>query len=102
MVLPNAEHAIIDRAKLEDTCCPPAIRSDGSKLDSLNAFSADRWEALERAIREQHLTQDAEAGPADAFGQPFTIRAILEVTDGGLGGRRACGSSVPARRVCAL
>lgn len=32
---------------------------------------------LEQALREQHLDQPAEAGPVEAFGQPFIIRAIL-------------------------
>lgn len=33
---------------------------------------------FEQALRVQHLSQDAESGIPDGFGQPFTIRAILQ------------------------
>jgi hypothetical protein len=80
VLLPNAEHAIIDRAKLEDyllSFSHPVGRFKARFFAGLG-FSADRWDILERAFRVQHLSQDADAGVADGFGQPFTIRAILQ------------------------
>lgn len=80
MLLPNAERAIIDRTKLEDyllSFSHPVGRFKARFFAGLG-FSADRWDGLEQALRAQHLGQDAEAGVPDDFGQPFTIRAILQ------------------------
>lgn len=80
VLLPNAEHAIIDRAKLKDyllSFSHPVGRFKARFFAGLG-FSADRWDILEQAFRVQHLSQDAEAGVEDGFGQPFTIRAILQ------------------------
>ena len=79
VLLPNAEHAIIERVKLKDyvlSFSHPVGRFKARFFAGLD-FSADRWDVLEQALRTQHLSQDAEAGVPDAFGQPFTIRAIL-------------------------
>ncbi len=92
MLLPNAEHAIIERAKLEDyvlSFSHPVGRFKARFFAGLG-FSADRWDVLEQTLRTQHLSQDAEAGVPDAFGQPFTIRAILR----GPAGRSALVVSV--------
>ena len=35
-------------------------------------------DTLDRAFRAQHLSQHAAPGVPDGFGQPFTIRAILQ------------------------
>jgi hypothetical protein len=80
VLLPNAEHAIIERAKLEDyllSFSHPVGRFKARFFAGLD-FSADRWGTLHEALRAQHLTQDAEAGVPDGFGQSFTIRAILQ------------------------
>ena len=80
MLLPHAEHAIIERAKLEDyllSFSHPVGRFKARFFAGLG-FSADRWSILEQAFRAQQVTQEAEAGVPDGFGQPFTIRAILQ------------------------
>lgn len=80
MLLPNAEHAIIERAKLEDyllSFSHPIGRFKARFFAGLG-FSAERWDTLEQALRAQHLGHDAAPGVADGFGQPFTIRAILQ------------------------
>jgi hypothetical protein len=80
VLLPNAEHAIIERAKLEGyllSLSHPVGRFKARFFVGLG-FSAGRWVAFEQAIRAQHLNQEAEAGVPDGFGQPFTIRAILQ------------------------
>ena len=80
MLLPNAEFAIIERAKFEEyllSFSHPVGRFKARFFAGLG-FSADRWDILEQAFRVQHLSQDADAGVPDGFGQPFTIRAILQ------------------------
>ena len=79
MDLPNANLAIIDRAKLEGY-----LLSAGHPVGRFKArffarlgFTASEWRLFAQALREQHLAQAAEAGPVDAFGQSFTIRAML-------------------------
>lgn len=92
MLLPHAEHAIIERAKLEDyvlSFSHPVGRFKARFFAGLG-FSAERWDALEQAFRAQHLGQDAVPGVPDDFGQPFTIRAILQ----GPAGRSAVVVSV--------
>ena len=40
-------------------------------------FSSDKWQELEQAFRVQHLTQEAELGESDRYGQKYRIHAIL-------------------------
>jgi hypothetical protein len=72
-------------AKLTDYLLSPARPVGRFKARFFNrvGFRADTWEVLEQALREQHvLVADAEAGEPEAFGQPFTIRAILRGPNG--------------------
>lgn len=41
-------------------------------------FTAANAEEFAAALRSQHLTEPATAGTAEAFGQAYTIRAILK------------------------
>lgn len=80
MLLPNADRAEIDPAKLRDYLLSsdhPLGRFKARFFGALG-FSADRWEQLEAALRAQHLTQDAEPTSIATHGQKFTIRAILK------------------------
>jgi hypothetical protein len=80
VLLPNAEHAIIDGNKLQDyllSVSHPIGRFKARFFAGLG-FSTERWETLDQALRTQHLNQDADPGVPDDFGQPFTIRAILQ------------------------
>ncbi len=80
MLLPNAERAIIDPPKLHDYVLS-ASHSVGrfkARFFAALGFTSNNWRDLESALREQHLSQPALAEPAEALGQPFTIRAILK------------------------
>lgn len=84
MLLPNAERAEIDAAKLRDYLLSPQHPLGRFKARFFGAlgFAADRWEELESALRSQHLTQESEPPSYDALGQKFTIRAILKGPNG--------------------
>ncbi len=80
MLLPNADNAVIDRAKLRAYLLStehPHGRFKARVFGALG-FTADRWEELEAALRTQYLTQDAEpSAVVSGDGRKFTIRAIL-------------------------
>ena len=80
MRLPNVDHAIIDRAKLEGYLLSevhPVGRFKARFFASLG-FTAHNWREFDAALRSQHLSESATPGPVEAFGQSFTIRAILK------------------------
>ena len=80
MRLPNADQAIIERVKLEGYVLAdahPVGRFKARFFASLG-FTAHNWRELEAVLRSQHLPEPATPGPVEAFGQPFTIRAILK------------------------
>lgn len=92
MLIPNADRATIEPAKLRDYLLSgthPIGRFKARFFVALG-FSADRWGELAEALRIQHLTHDAEPGQATVHGQKFTIRAILN----GPAGRSATVVSV--------
>ena len=79
-MLPKAERAIIDPAKLHGyvlSAGHPVGRFKARFFAALG-FTADNWRDLDTALRVQHLTQPAAAEAVDALGQSFTIRAILK------------------------
>jgi len=84
VLLPNAERAEIESAKLRDYLLSTAHPLGRFKARFFGAlgFTTARWEELEAAFREQHLTRDAEPGPAAAHGQKYTIQAILKGPNG--------------------
>ena len=78
--MPNADHAIIEQGKLEGYLLSevhPVGRFKARFFAGLG-FTADNWRELDAALRSQHLPESATPGPFDAFGQSFTIRAILK------------------------
>jgi hypothetical protein len=78
--LPNADHAIIEQGKLEGYLLSelhPVGRFKARFFASLG-FTAHNWRELDTALRSQHLPESATSGPVEAFGQSFTIRAILK------------------------
>ena len=88
MRLPHPERAIIDQAKLEHyllSAHHPLGRFKARFFASLG-FAAENWSELERAFREQHLTEEAEPAETTEYGQAFIVRAIL---------RGPTGSSAP-------
>ena len=79
MLIPNADRARIDPAKLRDyllSATHPVWRFKARFFATLG-FTLDRWEELAEALRIQHLTQDAEPGSLTDHGQMYTIRAML-------------------------
>ncbi len=79
MLLPSANAAIIDPAKLHAYLLSPNHPVGRFKARFFNAlgFSTERWPELESALRVQHLTQDAELTEPGPHGQSYAIRAIL-------------------------
>ncbi len=78
--MPNADHAIIEQSKLEGYLLSevhPVGRFKARFFASLG-FTAGNWRELDAALRSQHLPESATPGPVEAFGQSFTIRAILK------------------------
>jgi hypothetical protein len=82
--LPNGEQAIIDAAKLRDYLLSfehPIGRFKARFFRRLG-FERDEWQRLAKALREQHLPQDAVLAEITEHGQLFTIRAILRGQSG--------------------
>ena len=79
MLLPNAERSEIDQKKLQTYLLSPThpVGRFKARFFAALGYSSDHWLTFEADLRLQHLTQHAVAGPESAFGQPFTIRAIL-------------------------
>jgi hypothetical protein len=78
--LPNASHTIIEQGKLEGYLLSelhPVGRFKARFFASLG-FTAHNWRELDTALRSQHLSEAATPGAVEAFGQSFTIRAILK------------------------
>jgi hypothetical protein len=84
VLLPNADEAVIDRAKLRDYLLSTTHPLGRFKARFFNAlgFTADNWQELASALRTQHLTQEMAPVPAIQSGQKFTIRAILTGPNG--------------------
>jgi hypothetical protein len=79
VLLPNAKQAVIDPAKLHGyllSASHPVGRFKARFFTALG-FGADRWQELEAALREQHLSQDAELSEVAATGSFYAIPAIL-------------------------
>jgi hypothetical protein len=79
VLVPNRERAVIDPLKLHGyllSTTHPIGRFKAQFFATLG-FTADRWRELEVALRD-HLSEEAELGLQEAFGQFYTIRAILK------------------------
>ena len=84
MILPNVDRTIIDRTKVRHYILSPdhPIGRFKARFFAQLGFSVDEWDRLERALREQHLTKDAESAGMNEFGQTFTIHATLKGPSG--------------------
>ena len=83
-MLPNAEQAIIDPVKLHGyllSTSHPIGRFKAAFFARLG-YTATNWGALDRALREQHLTQPARLVETTRHGRKFEIRAILKGPSG--------------------
>lgn len=76
MKLPNAERAFIDIEKFRDYCLYPQ-RSRGKNkarvFASALGLTTNDSEFLRDAVLEAILSQDAETGEHDEFGQRYTV-----------------------------
>jgi hypothetical protein len=78
-MLPNADQAVIDAIKLHGyllSTSHPIGRFKAAFFAKLGYTSAN-WQALDSALREQHLTQRARPLETTGHGQKYEIRAIL-------------------------
>lgn len=77
--IPSPERARIDPRKLRDYALNPMHESGRYKAAffAQMGYTAVNWRKMERDIREQHLTQPAEAGQPSPFGQKYTVTAPL-------------------------
>lgn len=61
MLLPKADEAVIDPAKIRDYLLSPEhpVGRFKARFFAALGFRRDRWEELASALRTQHLTQEA-------------------------------------------
>lgn len=80
MRIPNAEHAIVDIRKLRDYCLNPQNEEGKHKAHQFYVkigMRVDNAEELRDALLQAVLTNDAELGKNDVYGQRYTIDFTL-------------------------
>ena len=79
MQIPNADRAVIEPAKLHGYLLSPSHPIGRFKAAFFLAlgYTSEDWRQLEVDLRSQHLSQDATPGERSAYGQKYTIRAML-------------------------
>ena len=77
MKLPGADQAVIPTEKLRDYLLSPQHARGSSKAVFFAAlgYTRDNWMALEQALREQHLTLDAQEVELTEWGRMQIGRA---------------------------
>src|SRR5438034_8832294 len=79
MLLPNADCAVIDGAKIHGYLLAhrhPIGRFKAAFFRTLG-YSLQDWRSLEEDLRSQHLPSDAIPGQSNPYGQKYSIRATL-------------------------
>jgi hypothetical protein len=84
VLLPNADRAVIEDAKVRDYLLAPAHPVGRFKSVFFRAlgFSPDQWEVLRDALLDIGRGGDAAPGQPSPFGQKFEIRATLHGPSG--------------------
>jgi hypothetical protein len=79
MKLPNAEHAVIQQAKVERYLLDPDHPYGGAKARLLSSlgYSADNWRQLAADLRAMHLSEDVVLIRRTAWGVRYEIVAPL-------------------------
>ena len=79
MKLPNAEHALVDPAKVRDYLLSPEHPVGRAKARFFAAlgFSRDGWPVLREALLA-HAQGEAELGEGSPYGQKYAVRGILQ------------------------
>ena len=79
MLIPNADRAVIEPAKLHDYLLSrthPVGRFKAAFFQALGYASED-WRQLEADLRRQHLSKEAVDDEPTPYGRKFVIRATL-------------------------
>lgn len=84
MRIPSTEDASIPLEKIVEYLLNIDHPDGGSKARVLGhaGFSVERPEELDQALREQHLTLDAQPGKPSPFGKKYEIRGPLQGPSG--------------------
>jgi hypothetical protein len=78
LLIPNADRAVIEPAKLHDYLLSrthPIGRFKAVFFQALG-YSSENWRRLDADLRSQHLSKDAD-DEATPYGRKFVIRATL-------------------------
>ena len=87
MIIPHAEHAVVEIHKLRDYCLNPHHKVGKHKARLFEAalgMTADDAEALRTKLLKEGTQQEAVLGRRDAYGQRYNVDFVLECK-----GRRA-------------
>lgn len=79
MLIPNADRAVIEPAKLHEYLLSrthPIGRFKAAFFRALGYSSTD-WRQLEADLRNQHLPREADADEPTPYGRKYVIRATL-------------------------
>ena len=80
MKIPNAEHAVVDIRKLRDYCLNPQNEEGKHKTHQFYVkigMRVDNAEELRDALLQVVLTDDAQLGKNDVYGQRYTLDFTL-------------------------
>jgi hypothetical protein len=107
MNLPNAQHAIVDVAKLSDYCLNakhPRGKSKARLFESLLGLRAEHAERLRQEILAAALSHEALEGEADEFGRRYTLDFQMTGVNKGVSVRTAwiirTGEDFPRLTTC--
>jgi len=79
-MLPNAGRAIIPQEKLRDyltSTAHPIGRFKAAFFRGLG-YTEENWQAIDAALRLQHLPLDAREEASTSYGRKFTVSATLQ------------------------
>ncbi|MGH7335908.1 MAG: DUF6883 domain-containing protein [Candidatus Rokuibacteriota bacterium] len=79
MLIPNADRAVIDPAKVNEYLLSrshPVGRFKATFFQALG-YSSEDWRRLEADLRSQHLPKEATVEGPTPYGQKYVIRATL-------------------------
>jgi hypothetical protein len=85
MILPSAERAVVDIAKLRDYCLNPDHlrgRHKARVFARVLGVTAEQAEDLREALLAAARTGHATAGDRDDYGQRYVVDFIMEGTSG--------------------
>lgn len=107
MILPNAERAVVDMAKLRDYCLNPAHLRGRHKARVFAAalgLTADDADELQGALLDAVRTSEATAGGQDEYGQRYVLDFGMESATGQATVRSVwiirCGEDFPRLVTC--